>query len=78
MKINEEILLECINYFYKYNFSELIEYKIKGNIIYATVLPEEKKIEYFLGKKSVDLDIAEYETFIRIKKLNKLSSKIRT
>jgi hypothetical protein len=78
MEINEEFLLECINYLYKYNFSELIDYKIKGDIIYANVLPEEEKMGYFLGKKSVDLDIEEYINYIRIKKLNKLSDIIRT
>lgn len=69
MKINKTILLECICHFYKYQFSNLIDYQIRNDYILSTVVSDSAISDFFIGTKSTYIDIDEYLYFIRIKKL---------
>ena len=74
MEIDKDILLECICYFYKYNFSDVLFYELRGNWILATVTSDKLIAGYYVDNRSVDIDIDEYNEFIRIKKLNKIKN----
>jgi len=76
MEIDRNILLECICYFYKYEFSELTDYQIRNDYILATVVSDSDMSEYYVGTRSVDIDIDEYLNFIRNRKLGLINKKL--
>ena len=76
MEIDKNILLECICYFYKYEFSDLTDYQIRNDYILATVVSDSDMSEYYVGTRSVDIDIDEYLNFIRNRKLGLINKKL--
>ena len=78
MEIDKDILLECICYYYKYEFSELTDYQVRNDYILATVVSDNDMSEYYIGTRSVDIDIDEYEHFIRKRKLRTLNKKLHS
>lgn len=76
MEIDETILLECICCFYKYQFSEITDYQIRNDYILATVVSDSDISEFFIGTKSVDIDIDEYLNFTRNRKLGIINKKL--
>lgn len=76
MEIKEDILLECICYFYKYEFSELVDYQVRKDYILATVVSSNDMSEYYVGTKSVDIDLDEYFNFVRNRKLSFINKKL--
>lgn len=76
MEIDETILLECICCFYKYQFSEITDYQIRNDYILATVVSDSDISEFFIGTRSVDIDIDEYLNFTRNRKLGIINKKL--
>ncbi len=76
MEIDKDILLECICYLYKYNFSEMTDYHIRNDYILATVVSDSDISEFYVGSRSVDIDISEYQEFVRKKKLDTIKKSI--
>lgn len=76
MEIDRDILLECICYFYKYNFSDMTDYHVRSDYILATVVSDNDMSEFYVGTKSVDIDISEYQEFVRRKKLDMIKKSI--
>lgn len=76
MEIDKNILLECICYFYKYQFSDVTDYQIRNDYILATVVSDSDISEFFVGTKSVDIDIDEYLNFTRNRKLGIINKKL--
>jgi hypothetical protein len=79
MEINKDILLECICYFYKYEFSDVTYYQVRKDLgnwyILATVVSDSDISEFYVGTKNVDIEINEYIDFVRCKKLSQISNK---
>ena len=78
MKIDKDILLECICHLCKYQFSDIKDYQVHDEYILATVISESDKVEYFVGQKNVDIDIDEYLNYVRCKKLDIINKKLHT
>ena len=76
MEIDKNILLECICYFYKYQFSDITDYQIRKDYILSTVVSDDDISEFYVGTKSVSIDIDEYLSFIRNKKLGLIKEKL--
>ena len=74
-EIDKFILLECIQFLYRYNFGEVKEYWINNGIIFSEVSSDPTKD--FYSTKTVDVMIDEYEDFIRNKKLLIINEKLR-
>jgi len=73
MEINKNILLECICYLCDYKFSNITHYQVYDKWILAEVTSYN---DNYCGKKSVDVDMSEYQEFVRCKKLDFITKKL--
>lgn len=72
MKLNNEILLECINYIHDYKFNEVESYMFFGEkSILVTVNNFKSDINYY-ARKTVEIYFNDYEIFERKFKLKKI------
>ena len=80
MEIDKDILFECICHLYDYNFSDLLDYSVRKDLgdwyILATVLSADDISEFYVGRKSVDVTIDEYQRFVRRRKLDVIKKSI--
>ena len=75
MKIDDSVLLECIQHLCGYDFGDVMDYKTYDGFIIATMSSDPTK-DYFYGTKSVDITFDEYQEFVRRKKLNAIKKSI--
>lgn len=71
MTINNDILLECVNYVSNYNFTKLESYVFFHDSILAKVASYRSDISY-IGTKTVEVYKSEYILFDRLNKIKKL------
>lgn len=76
MEIDKDILLDCICYLYDYEFSDLTDYQVRNDYILATVVSDSDISEFYVGTRSVDIDIDEYLSFDRNRKLGLINKKL--
>ena len=76
MEIDNKILLECINYLCNYSFSDVTDYKLYDDFLIATVISD-TKMDYFVGKKSVEVTFDEYNIFLRSRKINEIKKPLK-
>lgn len=72
MKIDNQLLLDCVIQVCDYNFSRLQAYQIIGDSIFVTVESTDTMKEYWVGSKTVEIYMDEYLLFSRSKKMNKM------
>ncbi len=78
MEIDKDILLDCICYFYNYEFSDITDYQVRNDYILATVVSDSDISEFYVGTRSVDIDIDEYLSFDRNRKLGLINKKLHS
>lgn len=71
MKLNNEILLDCVNHILNYNFNNIEYYNLFDDFILVTVSSFKTDIDFF-GKKTVQIYKSEYLEFERLFKIKKI------
>ena len=70
MNYNEDLLLECVNYYHKSDFTDARMSKVMSDGLLLVDVTRE--IDYISWNKTVIIEKEEYSSFLRMKKLEQL------